>query len=149
MGNSEVGSTVAHGLKQYGVTKPISLAGPTEADLQRTVELEKVCSSKFSPFFLLFACFFLLFLSFFTFSSLYEIVPMKFLVEAGLYERKDEAARREEVLGQLDLVIAIIQFACLILMFYSIYVVTYSHELWACFYISFCIMSYVSSVEFI
>lgn len=51
MGNSEVGSTVAHGLKQYGVTKPISLAGPTEADLQRTVELEKVCSYKFSLFY--------------------------------------------------------------------------------------------------
>lgn len=28
--------------KQYGVTKPISMAGPTEADIQRTRELEKV-----------------------------------------------------------------------------------------------------------
>lgn len=27
---------------KYGVTKPISLAGPTEADLQRNAELEKV-----------------------------------------------------------------------------------------------------------
>ncbi|OIT36685.1 PREDICTED: nuclear poly(A) polymerase 4-like isoform X2 [Nicotiana attenuata] len=27
--------------KQYGVTKPLSLAGPTEADIQRTKELEK------------------------------------------------------------------------------------------------------------
>ncbi|XP_020575154.1 nuclear poly(A) polymerase 4-like [Phalaenopsis equestris] len=69
MGSSESGSTVAHGLKQYGVTKPISVAGPTETDLQRSAELEK------------------------------------FLVEAGLYESKEEAARREEVLGQLDLIV--------------------------------------------
>jgi poly(A) polymerase len=27
---------------KYGITKPISLAGPTEADLQRSMELEKV-----------------------------------------------------------------------------------------------------------
>ncbi|KAL0905568.1 hypothetical protein M5K25_023999 [Dendrobium thyrsiflorum] len=69
MGSSEVGSTGAHALKQYGVTKPISVAGPTETDLQRTGELEK------------------------------------FLVEAGLYESSEEAARREEVLGQLDLIV--------------------------------------------
>ncbi|XP_054780692.1 nuclear poly(A) polymerase 2-like isoform X2 [Prosopis cineraria] len=29
------------GAKQYGVTKPISMAGPTAVDLQRTLELEK------------------------------------------------------------------------------------------------------------
>ena len=29
--------------KQYGVTRPISTAGPADVDLQRTVELEKVC----------------------------------------------------------------------------------------------------------
>lgn len=28
--------------KQYGITKPLSLLGPVEADLQRTAELEKV-----------------------------------------------------------------------------------------------------------
>ena len=28
--------------KQYGVTKPISMAGPTQIDIQRTLELEKV-----------------------------------------------------------------------------------------------------------
>lgn len=28
--------------KQYGVTKPISTAGPVDADIQRTLELEKV-----------------------------------------------------------------------------------------------------------
>ncbi|URE12584.1 Poly(A) polymerase predicted RNA binding domain [Musa troglodytarum] len=27
--------------RQYGITKPISTAGPTEADLKRTTELEK------------------------------------------------------------------------------------------------------------
>jgi hypothetical protein len=30
--------------KQYGITKPLSLLGPVEADLQRTSELEKVCN---------------------------------------------------------------------------------------------------------
>ncbi|CAK9159360.1 unnamed protein product, partial [Ilex paraguariensis] len=30
--------------KQYGVTKPISLAGPTEADIQRSRKLEKCLS---------------------------------------------------------------------------------------------------------
>lgn len=29
--------------KQYGITKPISVSGPTEADRQRSRELEKVC----------------------------------------------------------------------------------------------------------
>ncbi|OMO66508.1 hypothetical protein COLO4_30523 [Corchorus olitorius] len=57
---------VAVPVKQYGVTKPISMAGPTEVDIQRSRELEK------------------------------------FLVEAGLYESKDEAAKREEVLGRLQ-----------------------------------------------
>lgn len=28
--------------KQYGVTKPISTAGPAVADMRRTLELEKV-----------------------------------------------------------------------------------------------------------
>ncbi|KAL5822703.1 hypothetical protein ACOSQ4_020603 [Xanthoceras sorbifolium] len=55
--------------KQYGVTKPISVAGPAEVDLQRTRELEK------------------------------------FLVEAGLYESDEEAAKREEVLGRLRLIV--------------------------------------------
>ncbi|XP_031255749.1 nuclear poly(A) polymerase 4-like [Pistacia vera] len=51
--------------KQYGVTKPISILEPSEADIQRTRELEK------------------------------------FLVEAGLYESKEEAVKREEVLGRI------------------------------------------------
>lgn len=29
--------------KQYGVTKPLSTAGPTVTDLQRSRELERVC----------------------------------------------------------------------------------------------------------
>lgn len=60
MGSSEGAS------RQYGVTSPISNAGPTEIDLQRSAELEK------------------------------------FLVDAGLYESKEEAGKREEVLGQID-----------------------------------------------
>ncbi|TXG68811.1 hypothetical protein EZV62_003746 [Acer yangbiense] len=55
--------------KQHGVTKPISVAGPTEVDWQRTRELEK------------------------------------FLVEAALYESEEEAAKREEVLGRLRLIV--------------------------------------------
>ncbi|KAF7830096.1 nuclear poly(A) polymerase 4-like isoform X1 [Senna tora] len=52
--------------KKYGITKPISLAGPTETDIHRNMELEK------------------------------------FLVDAGLHESKEEAIKREEVLGHLD-----------------------------------------------
>ncbi|XP_028778938.1 nuclear poly(A) polymerase 4-like isoform X2 [Neltuma alba] len=55
--------------KQYGVTKPISMAGPTAADLQRTLELEK------------------------------------FLGRSGLYESKEEAAKREEVLHRLGQIV--------------------------------------------
>lgn len=29
--------------KQWGVAKPLSLAGPIDADIQRSKELEKVC----------------------------------------------------------------------------------------------------------
>ncbi|KAE9584636.1 putative polynucleotide adenylyltransferase [Lupinus albus] len=56
-------------LKQYGVTKPISTAGPMGADLQKTKELEK------------------------------------FLVDSGLYETNEEAAKREEVLHRLEQVV--------------------------------------------
>ncbi|XWS16281.1 hypothetical protein CRYUN_Cryun34aG0071800 [Craigia yunnanensis] len=58
--------SVAVPVTQYGVTKPISMAGPTEADMQRSLDLEK------------------------------------FLVEAGLYESKEEAAKREQVLGRIQ-----------------------------------------------
>ncbi|XXG64332.1 hypothetical protein AAC387_Pa05g2314 [Persea americana] len=48
---------------------PISVTGPLEADLQRSVELEKL------------------------------------LLDSGLYESKEEAVRREEVLGQIDQIV--------------------------------------------
>ncbi|KAJ8445846.1 hypothetical protein Cgig2_027927 [Carnegiea gigantea] len=51
--------------KSHGITKPISLAGPTEADHLRNAELEK------------------------------------FLMDSGLYESKEEAEKREEVLNRI------------------------------------------------
>ncbi|XP_008794102.2 nuclear poly(A) polymerase 4-like isoform X2 [Phoenix dactylifera] len=70
MGSSDaMGRMPPPPLRQYGITKPISTAGPTEADLQRTKELEK------------------------------------FLVDAGLYESKEEAAKREEVLQEIDKIV--------------------------------------------
>ncbi|XP_066321556.1 nuclear poly(A) polymerase 4-like isoform X2 [Miscanthus floridulus] len=56
--------------KRYsGTDPPLSLAGPTLADLQRTAELEK------------------------------------FLVEAGLYEGKEESAKREDVLSEIGQIV--------------------------------------------
>ncbi|XP_022146701.1 nuclear poly(A) polymerase 4-like isoform X2 [Momordica charantia] len=55
--------------KCYGVTKPISLAGPSDADVQRSKELEK------------------------------------FLVDAGLYESKEESIKREEVLCRIGQIV--------------------------------------------
>ncbi|XP_015902384.2 nuclear poly(A) polymerase 4 [Ziziphus jujuba] len=57
------------GAKQYGVTKPISTAEPSEADIQKTSELEK------------------------------------YLVDAGLYESNEEAAKREEVLERIGQIV--------------------------------------------
>lgn len=51
------------------MTKPISVAGPTEVDIQRSLELEK------------------------------------FLVDAGLYESKEEAIKRAEVLDRLGQIV--------------------------------------------
>ncbi|KAG6476847.1 hypothetical protein ZIOFF_066095 [Zingiber officinale] len=67
--SSEMGSAPPPFPIQYGITKPISTAGPTEADLKRTVELERL------------------------------------LVDAGLYESKEESTKREEVLEELDKVL--------------------------------------------
>ncbi len=36
------GSTPQPAAKKYGITKPISIAGPTEADFQRNMDMEKV-----------------------------------------------------------------------------------------------------------
>ncbi|KAK4274236.1 hypothetical protein QN277_017491 [Acacia crassicarpa] len=55
--------------KMYGITKPISLAGASEVDFHRNMELER------------------------------------FLVDSGLYESREEAAKREEVLGRLDQIV--------------------------------------------
>ncbi|KAF8388872.1 hypothetical protein HHK36_025553 [Tetracentron sinense] len=63
------GSSLDQAVKHFGVTKPLSLAGPTEADIQRSLELEK------------------------------------FLFDLRLYESKEEAAKREEVLVQIDQVV--------------------------------------------
>ncbi|KAK6255550.1 hypothetical protein SCA6_016855 [Theobroma cacao] len=54
------------GLPMSGITKPISMAGPTKADILKSRQLKK------------------------------------FLVEARLYESKEEAAKREEVLGKIQ-----------------------------------------------
>lgn len=35
-------STPPPASRQFGITKPISTAGPTETDLKRTIELEEV-----------------------------------------------------------------------------------------------------------
>ncbi|KAK6125116.1 hypothetical protein DH2020_041129 [Rehmannia glutinosa] len=51
--------------KQWGVTRPLSHAGPSDVDIQRSRELEK------------------------------------FLVDSGLHESAEEAAKREEVLNRL------------------------------------------------
>ncbi|XP_074276473.1 nuclear poly(A) polymerase 4-like isoform X3 [Silene latifolia] len=52
-------------VNKYGITKPISVAGPSEADLMRNAELEKS------------------------------------LVDSGLYESKEEAEKRVEVLNRI------------------------------------------------
>ena len=44
MGNSEGGNVMNQTPRQDGVTKPISTAGPTDVDVQRSAELEKVCA---------------------------------------------------------------------------------------------------------
>ncbi|KAF5955069.1 hypothetical protein HYC85_007925 [Camellia sinensis] len=54
---------------QYGVMRPISLAGPSEADFIRNAELAK------------------------------------FLIDSGLYESNDDAAKREAVLGRINEVV--------------------------------------------
>lgn len=45
MGSNDCGGASFNVPRQYGVTKPLSTAGPTEADLQRNMELEKVLLS--------------------------------------------------------------------------------------------------------
>ncbi|CAN0878123.1 Nuclear poly(A) polymerase 4 [Linum grandiflorum] len=59
------GSSPEQPSKQFGITKPISMAGPTEVDLRKSRDLEK------------------------------------FLVDSGLYETDEEAAKREMVLDRI------------------------------------------------
>ncbi|RDX63130.1 Nuclear poly(A) polymerase 1, partial [Mucuna pruriens] len=59
--------------QRLGITEPISLGGPTEYDVIKTRELEKVL-----------------------------ILDVQYLQDAGLYENQQEAVSREEVLGRLD-----------------------------------------------
>lgn len=46
------GSLLQNDVKQYGITNPLSFAGPTNADRQRTSELEKVYNLMLLQFFL-------------------------------------------------------------------------------------------------
>lgn len=84
-------------VKSYGITKPISVAEPTEADFQRNRDLEKVifffCVLLFWNI-LRFNLFFLDFDFFF--------VCWKFLVDSGLYASEEEDAKKKEVIGRLD-----------------------------------------------
>lgn len=61
--------TPATAVKRFGLTDPISTDGPSQSDMIRTQELEKI------------------------------------LEDAGLFETREEAVRREEVLGKLDQVV--------------------------------------------
>lgn len=84
--------------QRLGITEPISLGGPTDFDVIKTRELEKVWS-----------------LQVFSTESIrlvndcfrweLRILCAQFLAEAGLYESQEEAVSREEVLGRLDQVV--------------------------------------------
>ncbi|KAL8196861.1 hypothetical protein R6Q57_024404 [Mikania cordata] len=64
-----VGSDVLRSPRQHGVTKPLSLAGPSEADLLRNKKLNK------------------------------------FWIDAGVYESKEEVAKRKEVLDRIKQIV--------------------------------------------
>lgn len=82
-----------------GVTEPISWSGPTEFDITKTQELEKVslCSWAF------------VYVSSLIFGKIgflnYDLCFAQYLADAGLYESQEGAVSREEVLGRLDQVI--------------------------------------------
>lgn len=84
--------------QRLGITDPISLSGPTEYDVIKTRELEKVLDyfhlssiiyCKYAVFSPEFGCLFLFW-------------SVQYLQDAGLYESQEEAVSREEVLGRLD-----------------------------------------------
>lgn len=98
---------IAAPVTQYGVTKPISMAGPTVADIQRSRDLEKVYVGKYRNFFLFGGEGIVDFIYLFMFFCLFCVeICLQFLVEAGLYESKEEASKREQVLGRIQEVIA-------------------------------------------
>lgn len=81
--------------QRLGITEPISWSGPTEYDIIKTRELEKVKSDMFWDALI---CLY----SLLGFVEGFDIVHMQFLADAGLYESHEEAIGREEVLGRLD-----------------------------------------------
>lgn len=89
----------SNGQQYLGVTEPISLGGPTEFDVVKTQELEKV----YNLYFLLMGSFYvvklMLFCGWFEWAA---CVHDQFLADVGLYESQEEAVSREEVLGRLD-----------------------------------------------
>lgn len=82
--------------QRLGITEPISLGGPTEYDLIKTRELEKV------PFSFLFVISTFTPLLGFEFLADKIFSRVQYLQDAGLYESQEEAVSREEVLGRLD-----------------------------------------------
>lgn len=89
--------------KRYsGTDPPLSLAGPTLADLQRTAELEKVVLCLCLRFAALTAYLASIVT---TFRLFCWKTGFQFLVEAGLYEGKEESAKREDVLSEIGQVI--------------------------------------------
>lgn len=92
--SNQLASSSAQMSEQYGVEKPISIAGPLEFDLNRSIELEKVGFFTMISM-LFFQHFFILYNNGFFFSP-------QFLVDSGLYENPEEEVKREEVLGEIN-----------------------------------------------
>jgi len=88
---------------RLGVTEPISLSGPTEFDVTKTQELEKV-KFLYHVFMINIVC-----ISFIGVSDWDSIFVDQFLADAGLYESQEEAVSRDEVLGRLDQVDSIVR----------------------------------------
>jgi len=88
-----------NGQQRLGITEPISLAGPTEDDVIKTRELEKVLFALIlNSCIEVFECYFMLNMN----------LGVQYLQGVGLYESQEEAVGREEVLGRLDQV----EFVC-------------------------------------